>query len=137
MVLIGPNGTGKSTLALNLAYRARLTKVIPRIILCDVELNAHDSERPDATGGDPEHASEDLAGVHDAEGIKQLLDFAHQANFERVFILVEIVALELADTMFSADAAAVARDLVEHFRRQRLAVLCEVIVRRTERADRL
>jgi polynucleotide 5'-kinase involved in rRNA processing len=30
VMLIGPNGTGKSTLALNLAYRARLSKVIPR-----------------------------------------------------------------------------------------------------------
>src|SRR5690606_41595649 len=55
-----------------------------------------------------------LARVEDARGVEQALDITHQAQFKGVLAMQEMVALELTDSVFCADAAPVAIDLVQH-----------------------
>src|SRR5471032_1555923 len=82
----------------------------------------------------PVFSSEDLARIHDAVGIEDLSNLAHQADFQRVFIAAEILALELSNAVFGTDAAAITRYFVQHLRRQSLSVKLEKIARRARRA---
>jgi len=80
---------------------------------------------------------EQLARIHDAGRIQQLFDALHHAQLEWVLEAQEIIALELADAMLGADAAAVARHLIQHFGGQRLAMLRSPVALRARGRDRL
>ena len=47
-------------------------------------------------------------------GSTRLLDRAHQLDRDRVLVAQQLAALELADAVLGAEAAAVARDQVVH-----------------------
>src|ERR1700744_2790515 len=79
-------------------------------------------------------ALENLARIHDAVRIEAVANLAHQPDLERILVSHEILALELADAMFSADAAVVARHFVQYFGSQPRAMLGEEIARRACRA---
>src|ERR1700744_2328744 len=73
---------------------------------------------------------ENLARIHDAVWIEAVPKLAHQPDLERILVSHEILALDLADSMFSADAAVVARHFVQYFGSQPRAMLGEEIARR-------
>src|SRR5882757_8593420 len=73
--------------------------------------------------------SENLARIHDAAGIEDLANLAHKPDLQRIFIAAEILALELSNTMFRADAAAITRHFVQHLRSQSLSMKLEEIAR--------
>src|SRR5207249_4835994 len=55
---------------------------------------------------------EHLARIEDARGIERCLDGAHQVELRRALVAGELVALQLADSVFGADAAAMRGDEV-------------------------
>ena len=75
------------------------------------------------------HRLRDLAGIHNAVGVEALSNLSHEANVERIFIAIKILALQLPDTVFCADAATITRDLVEHFGGQAFPMLREEAAR--------
>src|SRR5687768_2998247 len=82
---------------------------------------------------------QDLARVHDALGVDDALERAHEIERGRVLVSFELAHLGLADAVLGADAAAMLRDEVVHgaadlgrARRERAAVaagrLAQVVV---------
>ena len=54
--------------------------------------------------------SQHLARIHDAVRIECALDGAHDLERDRIFVAKQFFALQAADAMLGAEAAAVARD---------------------------
>src|SRR3989338_8361431 len=59
-------------------------------------------------------ASNNLTRIHQPMRVERVLDAAHQLQFQRALVVMEILALELTQAMFGADAAIESRDNLVH-----------------------